>query len=53
VMGLTRQLAVEFGPRGVRVNAICPGLIVKPSLAEEWGQPTQDAKKRSAMLKAQ
>jgi NAD(P)-dependent dehydrogenase (short-subunit alcohol dehydrogenase family) len=25
---LVKQLAVDFGPLGVRVNAICPGLIV-------------------------
>ena len=24
---LTRQLAVEYGPRGINVNAICPGFI--------------------------
>lgn len=27
VIGMTRSLAVELGPHGVRVNAICPGFI--------------------------
>ena len=34
VLGLTRQMAVDFGPLGVRVNAICPGLIVKESFEQ-------------------
>jgi NAD(P)-dependent dehydrogenase (short-subunit alcohol dehydrogenase family) len=30
VLALTRALAVEYGARGVRVNAICPGSIKTP-----------------------
>jgi NAD(P)-dependent dehydrogenase (short-subunit alcohol dehydrogenase family) len=27
IINLTRQLAVDYGPDGIRVNAICPGYI--------------------------
>jgi NAD(P)-dependent dehydrogenase (short-subunit alcohol dehydrogenase family) len=30
VVGLTRKLAKRFGPAGVRVNCICPGIIETP-----------------------
>lgn len=30
VMAMTRQMAVEFGPNGVRVNSISPGTIATP-----------------------
>ena len=32
VIGLTRQMAIDFGPLGIRVNAICPGHIITEKL---------------------
>lgn len=34
VVGLTKQFAVAFGAAGVRVNAVCPGYIETPIIAE-------------------
>ncbi|MBI3974497.1 MAG: SDR family oxidoreductase [Chloroflexi bacterium] len=34
VIGVTKQMAVEFGPLGIRVNAICPGHIVTERIQE-------------------
>ena len=34
VISLTRSLAVQFGPRGVRSNAICPGPIETPLMRD-------------------
>jgi NAD(P)-dependent dehydrogenase (short-subunit alcohol dehydrogenase family) len=28
ILGLTRNLALDYGPQGIRANAICPGLIL-------------------------
>jgi NAD(P)-dependent dehydrogenase (short-subunit alcohol dehydrogenase family) len=36
VIGMTRQMAVDFGPLGIRVNAICPGHIVTERMATRW-----------------
>jgi NAD(P)-dependent dehydrogenase (short-subunit alcohol dehydrogenase family) len=34
VLSLTRSLAVQFGPMGIRTNAICPGPVETPLLME-------------------
>ncbi|HZT28371.1 MAG TPA: SDR family NAD(P)-dependent oxidoreductase [Bryobacteraceae bacterium] len=35
LIGLTRTMALDHGPDGIRVNAICPGYIQTP-LLEKW-----------------
>lgn len=35
LIGLTRSLARDYGPKGVRVNAICPGWVRTPMADEE------------------
>ena len=39
LIGLVRNLAAEFGPSGVRVNAVCPGLIKTDFARELWDNP--------------
>ena len=44
VVGMTRQMATDFGPDGIRVNAIAPGHIVGEGLAKMWEEnPTGHA----------
>jgi NAD(P)-dependent dehydrogenase (short-subunit alcohol dehydrogenase family) len=43
VLSLTRSLAVQFGPKGVRSNAICPGPIETPLLMD-WLLKDESAK---------
>jgi NAD(P)-dependent dehydrogenase (short-subunit alcohol dehydrogenase family) len=37
VVGLTQQAALQFGPQGIRVNAVCPGPIETPMITKRPG----------------
>jgi NAD(P)-dependent dehydrogenase (short-subunit alcohol dehydrogenase family) len=43
ILSLTRSLAVQFGARGVRTNAICPGPVETPMLMD-WLVQDEEAK---------
>lgn len=41
VVNLTRALALEYGARGIRVNAVCPGVIRTPLVAHNSPAQTE------------
>ncbi len=49
LIGLVRNLAAEFGPQGIRFNAICPGLIKTDFARELWDKPGVEEKYSKAV----
>ncbi|PTW54354.1 NAD(P)-dependent dehydrogenase (short-subunit alcohol dehydrogenase family) [Breoghania corrubedonensis] len=39
LLGLVRNLALEFGPHGIRANAICPGVVRTDFARALWDNP--------------
>src|SRR5437879_3744998 len=50
MINLTRTAALELAPAGIRVNAVCPGLIATPALARALGgAPEREERARAAV----
>ena len=46
VLSMTRELGVEFAREGIRINALCPGPVNTPLLAELFASdPTRAARR--------
>jgi NAD(P)-dependent dehydrogenase (short-subunit alcohol dehydrogenase family) len=43
VNGLTKQMAIDFGPLGITVNAIAPGHMVTDNLEKLWAEVGNEA----------
>src|SRR5438132_7818978 len=56
VVGLSRQIACEYGPAGIRTNAICPGSIatnLRQTSREILGSDAPDMNKGVGMASAE
>ena len=53
VIGLTKAVAADFVGKGVRCNAICPGTVDTPSLAERINQAADPVAARKAFIARQ
>jgi NAD(P)-dependent dehydrogenase (short-subunit alcohol dehydrogenase family) len=49
VLALTRQLAVDYGPDGVRVNAVCPGPTLTPRIRSYAERGLTDIKRLASI----
>jgi NAD(P)-dependent dehydrogenase (short-subunit alcohol dehydrogenase family) len=49
VITLTKQLAVDYGPRGIRANCICPGLIVTEMFRERIESDQRRARREAEL----
>lgn len=50
LMSWVRSLAVELGPRNIRVNAVAPGVVWTPRVSQYLGEKGREGQSRNAPL---
>jgi NAD(P)-dependent dehydrogenase (short-subunit alcohol dehydrogenase family) len=50
LMSWVRSLAVELGPKGIRVNAVAPGVVWTPRVSQYLGEKGREGQSRNAPL---
>jgi len=51
VISFTQSAAQEFGPHGIRVNCISPGLIARPGIEEVWPEGVARWQKKAPLAR--
>jgi NAD(P)-dependent dehydrogenase (short-subunit alcohol dehydrogenase family) len=52
VIAVTKAAAVEYGPKGIRANAICPGLILTEIMGAQGGRHFPEMLEKAALKRA-
>jgi NAD(P)-dependent dehydrogenase (short-subunit alcohol dehydrogenase family) len=53
VIGLTKQIAVQYAARGIRCNAVCPGTVDSPWVGRLLAQADDPERARAALVARQ
>ena len=51
VVNLSRSMAVDFGPRGIRTNCICPGVIGSPAILRMFTDERRERMEKATPLR--
>ena len=51
VVNLSRSMAVDFGPRGIRTNCICPGVIGSPAILKTFSEEQRARMEKATPLR--
>ena len=50
IEGFTRQIAVQYGPEGIRVNCLAPGFITNPKRDEQFAAKPLERRRQESLI---